>query len=103
MFGTKRWERVQDRLAALEQAEIAVQRRLSEMNDRLRDLSDLPLQWASTQDILNRLANRLEKVQQRAQKAAQDDCEGCPDQDPSPGGDEITRRILERRNRKVGG
>ena len=97
----KAWTRLISVLTGIETAIIAGSKddartgaRLLRTEDRLELLEQLPLQWASYRDEMNRLANRIEKVQQRKEKR-----ENPEPAEPEPVLDSITHQVLERRNR----
>lgn len=59
------------------------------------EVESLHMQWASYKDELKRLVQRLEKRDQRAAERAQAE---QPDQDPYSHLDQVSQRILRRRN-----
>lgn len=62
------------------------------------EVETLRLQWAGYRDELKRLANRLEKRDQRAE-AREEQARGAAEAEPVfPEVDEISRRVLARRN-----
>jgi hypothetical protein len=64
------------------------------------EVESLGLQWIGYRDELKRLANRLERRDQRAQERERAEAEGS-DSSPGNGGapDEISQFVLLRRNR----
>jgi len=67
---------------------------------RLAELETLQLKWISFKDEMNRLVNRLEKVEQRAaRRKAMEEEEAAP---PESNGDEISERVMRRRASRYG-
>lgn len=73
-------------------------RRLGRLEAEVERLS---LQWVAYRDELKRLVNRLEKREQRAEERAERERTAPEFEAPEPAQDEVTRRVLARRNAVV--